>query len=182
MTLKRYPHNPPHLYLDNTLYFVTGAIYRKRPLLFEAKLKTQIIELIQNYFEKYEWELHHWVILDNHYHLLGKSNRGRHLSFIFRAIHSQMALVIRAATACETPVWWNYWDYCPRDEAHYMIRLNYLLINPLKHGAAANLHDYPFSSFHQLLAGMGRSRLVEQMERYPDYKQLILHEAHDDDF
>ena len=63
-----------------------------------------------------------------------------------------------------------------------MIRLNYLLINPVKHRVADNLHDYQFASCHHLWAEMGRSRLVEQIERYPDYKQLILHEAHNDDF
>jgi putative transposase len=182
MTLKRYPHNPPHLHLDHTPYFVTGAIYRKRPLLLEAKLKTHLLELIQNYFKKYDWELHHWVILDNHYHLLGKSNRGNHLSLIFRAIHSQMAIVIRAATACETPIWWNYWDYCPRHEADYYIRLNYLLANPVKHGVVAILTDYPHSSFLATLTEVGREQLVQQFRTYPEYKTLQLDEAQNDDF
>jgi putative transposase len=114
--------------------------------------------------------------------VLGKSRNGKDLTAIFRGVHSKAAIRISQTTRCEKPVWWNYWDYCPRDEADYMTRLNYLLMNPIKHGVVSNLHAYPFSSFHHLLAEMGRSRLVEQMNHYPDYKQLILHEAHDDDF
>lgn len=182
MTLKRHLHTPAHLFLDDTPYFVTGGIYRRRPLLAQVEIKNYLLQLFQEFFQLYAWEFHHWVILDNHYHLLGQSRRGKDLTAIFRGVHSKAAIYISQTTRCEKPVWWNYWDYCPRDEADYLTRLNYLLMNPIKHGVVTNLHDYPFSSFHSLLAEMGRSRLVEQMNRYPDYKQLILHEAHNDDF
>jgi putative transposase len=182
MSLKKYRNNPTHLFLDQTPYFVTGAIYGKRPLLADAVLKNQLLLFIQKYFEKYGWELHHWVILDNHYHLLGKSSQGSHLPDIFRAIHSQMAVIIRANTGCETPVWWNYWDYCPRGEADYYIRLNYLLSNPIKHGFVTNLADYPHSSFPAALAEIGREQLAQQFRAYPEYKILKLREACNDDF
>jgi hypothetical protein len=102
--------------------------------------------------------------------------------FSRRYPYSQMALVIRAATACETPVWWNYWDYCPRDEADYYIRLNYLLANPVKHGLVANLTDYPYSSFSAILMEVGREQLAQQFRAYPEYKTLQLAEAYNDDF
>jgi putative transposase len=182
MTLKRHPHTPAHLFLDDTSYFVTGAIYRKRPLLVSPELKDRLLELIREYFQTYNWELHHWVILDNHYHILGQSRIGEDLTNIFRSIHSRAGIAISQATHCETPIWWNYWDYCPRDERDYMVRLNYLLMNPIKHGYVTNLHDYPFSSFHILFAEIGRDQLAQQMRDYPEYKTLVLHEAKNDDF
>ncbi|MBN2102926.1 hypothetical protein JW835_02695 [bacterium] len=30
---KTYQHNPPHLFIPDAKYFVTGAIYRKRKML-----------------------------------------------------------------------------------------------------------------------------------------------------
>ncbi len=182
MALTSYRNNPHHLFLDDTPYFVTAVIYRKRPLLADPELKNQLLLLIKKYFEKYGWELHHWVILDNHYHLLGKSGQGNQLSAIFKAIHSHTALIIRAATDCETPVWWNYWDYCPRNETDYFVRLNYLLSNPVKHGLVENLADYPHSSFPSLLAEVGREKLVQQFRAYPEYKTVQLCEAYNDDF
>ena len=180
--LKRHPHTPAHLFLDDTLYFVTGGIYQKRSLLAKAAIKNRLLELIQKYFEKYGWELHHWVVLDNHYHVLGKSQEGKHLTNIFQVVHSQSAISIRRITDCEKPVWWNYWDYCPRNEKEYWIRCNYLLNNPIKHGYVTNLQDYPFSSFHNLFGDKGRESLVKQFQDYPEYKTLILHEAQKDDF
>lgn len=180
--LKKHHHTPAHLYLDKTEYFITAAIYHKRLLLAKPGLKDKLLAMLQGYFSKHRWELHHWVILDNHYHLLGKSYYGIDMENIFRNVHSQTAKFIRQITACETPVWWNYWDYCPRNEKEYLIRLNYLLFNPIKHGYVTNLHDYPFSSFHQLISEKGRVALVEQFRAYPSYKTLVLHEAKKDDF
>lgn len=72
------------------------------------------------------------------------------------------------------PVWWNYWDYCPRNEKDYMIRLNYLYHNPIKHGYVASLHDYLFSSFHQELKIKGHDTMVTQFKNYPDYKTILI--------
>ena len=175
-------HTPAHLLLDNTLYFITGAIKFKRNLLQQDELKYALIDDFHTYFAKYNWELHHRVVLDNHYHLLGKSYRGKNLPQIIRSVHSRMAKKIAQTTNCQKPVWWNYWDYCPRDEADYYVRLNYLLNNPVKHGYVTNLNDYPFSSFHQTLNREGRETLAKQFQTYPKYKMLVLREAYDDDF
>ncbi len=180
--LKQHRNTPAHLFVDDTEYFITGAIYQKRHLLKKTKIKEYLLDLLQTYFEQYNWEFHHWVILDNHYHILGKSRNGADLTNIFRSVHSRSAIFIRQVTNCTKPVWWNYWDYCPRDEADYMTRLNYLLLNPVKHGFVTDLHDYSFSSFHTLFAEVGRERLVDQLKEYPKYKTLVLQEAYDDDF
>ncbi len=177
--LKKFWCRPIHLFADNMPYFITAAIYKKRPLLADPSLKTRLPELLHEFFHKYNWELHHWVILDNHYHLMGKSRKGKDMPAIFRCIHSCSGILIREKTHCEKPVWWNYWDYCQKNEKEYMTRLNYLLNNPVKHGYVNNLRDYPFSSFHALLVEKGRDGLVRQFKDYPDYKSLILPEKED---
>ncbi|GBC61837.1 hypothetical protein DENIS_2799 [Desulfonema ishimotonii] len=170
--LTRHPHTPAHLFLDNTPYFITGAIYQKRPLLADAGLKKELSGIMKENFSMAGWRLDHWVILDNHYHVLGHSRKGSDLSKIIGRVHYRSAGLIRAATGCERPVWWNYWDYCPRDEKEYVTRLNYLLNNPVKHGYVHRLHDYPFSSFHEFFDQMGRERLVKQFQDYPEYRSI----------
>ena len=134
--IKNNLHTPAHLFIDNTLYFITSSVYGKRNLLADSELKTQLLETVKENFLFFNWKLDHWVILDNHYH---------------------SAKLIRSKTNCETPIWWNYWDYCPRNEREYFIRLNYLLMNPIKHGYVQNLNDYKFSSFHTLIGKIGRA-------------------------
>ncbi|PZN72580.1 MAG: hypothetical protein DM484_24290 [Candidatus Methylumidiphilus alinenensis] len=43
--------------------------------------------------------------------------------------HREQVYFIRRATTCGLPVWWNYWDYCPRDEQDYYRHLNYSVFN-----------------------------------------------------
>lgn len=94
--------------MDDAPYFITGAIYNKRLLLRDVNLKRLLWKHIIAYFGEYNWELHHWVILDNHYHLMGKSRLGKHLSKIFQGIHGSTSKPIRLATGAEKPIWWNY--------------------------------------------------------------------------
>ncbi len=178
--LKKHSITPAHLLLDDMPYFITGAIYQKRPLLHDAMLKERLYEIVQNTFGDYGWTLEHWVILDNHYHLLGRSNIGSDLPKIMRRIHAASAKYISETIKCEKPIWYNYWDYCPRNEYEYYTRLNYLLNNPIKHGYVENLHDYPHSSFHALFKKWGRERLAEQFRAYPT--NTSIEEAQDADF
>ena len=179
---KNRPHTPAHLLIDHTTYFITGATKFKRHLLKQKDIKYALIEDFHTYFRQYHWELHHWVILDNHYHLLGKSSQGKDLPQMIRSIHSRNAKIIIQATGCEKPVWWNYWDYCPRKEVEYYVRLNYLLNNPVKHGYVTNLKDYPFSSYFKILEEIKYDDLRQQFIKYPGYRTLHLREAYDDDF
>ena len=112
------------------------------------------------------------MCLDNHYHLIAKSREGSAMPSLIRNLHSRSGFLILERTACQTPVWYNYWDYCLRDERDYHRHLNYLLWNPVKHGYVRDLNDWPFSSFHELLAAQGREYLVEQFKKYPDFRKL----------
>lgn len=170
--LRRHPHTPAHLALDNAPYFITGAIHNRRPLLQMPSLKQAFFDAMLHRFESYSWEIEHWVILDNHYHIIVRSHRGADLAEIMRKLHSQTAISISAATACDLPVWWNYWDYCPRNERDYYVRLNYLLYNPVKHGYVTDLKEYAFSSFHELLEKQGKDALIRQFRAYPEYREL----------
>ena len=180
--LKRHPHTPVHLFLDNTPYFITGAIYEKRFLLKSKELKKLLLQQITHNFKTYQWQLHQWVILDNHYHLMGRSKSGKDLTRIMQGLHGGTSKPVQDASGAKKPIWWNYWDYCPRDERDYYIRLNYLLWNPVKHGYVEKLEDYRYSSYHQLLAEKGMAAMLLQFSEFPEYKDFVLREAENDDF
>jgi len=122
--VKRYKHRPAHLLLNNASYFITGSIYQKRELLND-QLKEQLIVLLQQAFTEFSWTLEHWVVLSNHYHLMAISHIGADLPKIIGRVHHQSGQLIGKVYPSTLPVWWNYWDYCPRDEKDYLIRLNY---------------------------------------------------------
>ena len=163
-------------------YFITGSTYNKRYLLANEEIKKLLHNKIYYYFNKYRWKLDHWVILDNHYHLLGISSIGTDLTNIIKGIHGSTASKICQIMNCSKPVWWNYWDYCPRNAREYNVRLNYLLWNPVKHGYVDDLKKYPFSSINKIFVKIGEEGLQKQLQKYQEFKNLILKEAEGDDF
>ncbi|WP_305908293.1 transposase [Methylomarinum sp. Ch1-1] len=178
MSVKKYLHNPAHLFMDDAVYFITGATYQKQRFIIADGAKKLLLECMRKAFSDYGWELHHWVILDNHYHLLGRSDKGNDLPQLIKKIHAQSGFHIKRIADISGKVWWNYWDYCLRDENDYFRHLNYLFYNPIKHGYVTDLNDYPYSSFPDIMQQQGRAFLRNQFKHYADYKTLSL----DDEF
>ena len=173
MKISKHHLRPTHIYCDDTQYFITASIYQHRKLL-DADDKTYLQTLLQSTFKEYQWRLDHWVILDNHYHLLCKSKKGQDLPKILGKIHSLISKKIKTKRKIEGKIWSNYWDYCPRDDHEYYTRCCYLLNNPYKHGYVEDLHDWQWSSFHEYYKKQGREKLEEMFKEYKDYRKLLL--------
>ncbi|MBC8527181.1 MAG: transposase [Candidatus Cloacimonetes bacterium] len=172
--LKKYKHTPAHLLLDDTFYMITGSVYKKRKLLIKDDAKESLLNSIHYWIEKLEWELFDWVILDNHYHLLAKSNKGRDLPKFIQQIHRKSATEINQINGFKVkPLWYNYWDTCIRDKKDYFTRMNYILYNPIKHKYVKEVSNYKWSSFRMRLGKEGIEELQMQFALY-DYRDLEL--------
>jgi putative transposase len=52
----------------------------------------------------------------------------------------------------ERGIWQRrYWEHTLRDEADYARHADYIHFNPVKHGHATRVHDWPYSSFHRMV-------------------------------
>jgi putative transposase len=50
----------------------------------------------------------------------------------------------------ERGIWQRrYWEHTLRDEDDFVRHLDYTHFNPVKHGHAVRVRDWPFSSFHR---------------------------------
>ncbi|MFZ2726424.1 MAG: transposase [Methylococcaceae bacterium] len=92
--LKKGIHTPAHLFIDNAAYFITSSIYQKRKLLALDRVKEPLIKTITACLNEKQWQLHHWVILDNHYHLLVHSHNATDMTKTMRKIHVLSAQLI----------------------------------------------------------------------------------------
>jgi putative transposase len=61
---------PPHLFLDETWYFITAHGYQNKSILESIEAKVDFWEKLFPLAKAFEINLTAWVILDNHYHLL----------------------------------------------------------------------------------------------------------------
>ena len=46
----------------------------------------------------------------------------------------------------------RYWEHLIRDEDDFAAHMDYLHINPLKHGLVEAVRNWPYSTFHRLVA------------------------------
>jgi putative transposase len=172
-------HHPPHVYLDNTWYFVTASIHRKHRLLQPAGHKDFVRDQLKASVAEFYVQLPAWVILDNHYHILGKSHVGQDLARLFGRLHGRTAFELNGRDGTRgRQVWHNYWDTCIRTEADYWTRFNYIHHNPVKHGYVGHMEDWLFSSYCYYLEHKGNDWLIDAFQQYP----IVDFTDSDDDF
>ncbi|TEU14815.1 MAG: hypothetical protein E3J21_14815 [Anaerolineales bacterium] len=142
-------HHPPHIYLDNTWYIITSATLNHAPFLASEQAKTLVRDTLKTLVPRLNFALRAWVILNNHYHLLLKTRRGKDPTHFFGQLHGSTSRQINLWDgATGRQMWHNYWDTCIRAEADLWARFNYVHNNPVKHGYVQQLEDWPFSSYH----------------------------------
>lgn len=52
----------------------------------------------------------------------------------------------------ERAIWQRrYWEHLIKNEADYLAHIDYVHINPVKHGIVNHVKDWPYSTFHNLV-------------------------------
>jgi putative transposase len=103
-----------------------------------------------------------WVVLPDHMHAVwtlppGDSDysaRWRAIKVVFsKALPKTEHLSPRRVTKRERGIWQRrFWEHTIRDERDYAAHLDYVHINPVKHGLVGCVRDWPHSSFHRCVA------------------------------
>ena len=161
-------HHPPHIYLDDTWYIITGSIFCKYPLLRPQGYKELVRDQLKRLIIEFGFQLAAWVILDNHYHILVKSHIGTDLSRFIGRLHGRVSFELNKCDGSRgRRVWDNYWDTCIRSETDYWTRFNYIHHNPVKHGYVGQMEDWQFSSYRYYLQHKGIDWLMDAFRQYP---------------
>ena len=151
---KRYPHDPPHLFLPDCYYMITASIYKKEPVMASAQRKQSWINAFLKAAELNRWQAIAWVVLNNHYHAIVRSPENAHtLSKFVGSYHKYTSHGWNEEDGVvERKLWWNYWDSCLISEKSFYSRLRYVFWNPVKHELSEAPEDYPFSNYRDFLA------------------------------
>jgi len=166
--MSRSLHHPPHIYLDDTWYMITGSIYQRQRLLRPEGYKDLVRDQLKTLATEFGLRLAAWVILDNHYHILVKSRVGETLPRFFGRLHGRTSFEINGKDGKRgRQVWHNYWDTCICTEADYWTRFNYIHHNPVKHGYVTRVKHWPFSSYSYYLDHKGQAWLDDVFSQHP---------------
>ena len=160
-------HRPPHIYLDNTNYFITVGTFRKSRL-FNNDIKKQVIKsALDSTIKKFGYILYAWMILDNHFHILIKALRGELLPCFIGSATGKSAIELNKLDKISgRQCWYQYWDRCIRNEADFWRRMNYTHYNPVKHRYVSLMGEYLFSSYRDYLGEQGQQWIDNCFEKY----------------
>jgi putative transposase len=92
---KVYPHNPPHYFVPNAIYMVTGSTLYKKRLLTENRHKSLVLEVLLEHANHWGWVLEAWAILENHYHFIAHApDNALTLGKLMRQFHSKTTVML----------------------------------------------------------------------------------------
>lgn len=143
-----------------TYFFTVNLLERTSGLLVEH------VELLRESVRKVKrqrpFQIDAWVVLPDHLHAVWTlpsddtdySGRWREIKKAFaKGLPKTEHLSVVRASKGERGIWQRrFWEHTIRDDADYAAHLDYVHINPVKHGWAARAADWPYSSFHHAVA------------------------------
>jgi putative transposase len=144
-----------------TWFFTVNLLQRQTNdlLIQEIELLRQTVKRVK---AKYPFTIDAWVVLPDHIHCVWTlppndadfSTRWRLIKSGFsRALPStEYRSKVRIA-AGERGIWQrHYWEHYIRDDLDYQRHIDYVHVNPLKHGYVRRVTEWPYSSFHRYVA------------------------------
>ena len=167
MALPKKRHAPPHVYLDDAIYFLTARIADGRRVMKDDSRKGWFRDLLRKRYTELDYRIYAWVILDNHYHILFRSRSGADLPTICQRVHGGSSSEWNKQDGESRRNWPNYRDYCPRNEGDFWRHFNYIHHNPLKHGYVPDIRGWQFSSAAYYIREYGYEWLMSAFEQYP---------------
>ena len=163
-----WPHAPPHWVVQPGTYMVTASTYQRVPHLAAPSRKTFFLRTLFGVAKEFGWQLHAWVVLNEHYHFMATSPIDPNT---LRRLINKLHMVTAKAFNQEdgTPgrrVWFQYWDSLITYQTSYLARLKYIHFNPVKHGLSEDPFAYPWSSARWFVenASPGIVRVVESLK------------------
>lgn len=142
-----------------TYFFTVNLLQRQQNDLLVRRIDVlrDVVKIIR---KSHPFRIHGWVVLPDHLHCVLElppddvdfALRWRLIKMGFsKALPKVERLSSVRAKRGERGIWQRrYWEHLIRDEADYRAHMDYVHINPVKHGLVGRVADWPYSTFHRL--------------------------------
>jgi putative transposase len=141
-------------------YFFTLVAWRRRPILCEPDLLKATRDAIEAVRTRRPFIIDAWVQLPDHLHCLWTLPEGdsdfsqrwreikHHVSYACRGRSTSVLPSSCMQRRGESAIWQRrFWEHQIRDERDFERHIDYIHINPVKHGHVPHASLWPYSSF-----------------------------------
>jgi len=130
-------------------YFITTRTWQSHALFFNETNANTVIETLLGYRDAGHYQLHSFVVMPEHIHVLvtpaDEISLERAVQFIKGGSSHRIGLLSNR----KFPLWQRgYSDHRVRDADDYAMHVAYIELNPVKRRLVANAEDYRYSSAH----------------------------------
>jgi putative transposase len=142
-----------------TYFFTVNLLDRKSSLLVSHV--DNLRESVRKVRERCPFHIDAWVVMPDHMHAVWTlppddadySGRWRAIKIAFvKTIPKSEQLSATRTARGERGIWQRrFWEHTIRDERDYAAHLDYVHINPVKHGLVSLVRNWPHSSFHRFV-------------------------------
>ncbi|MFL6673719.1 MAG: REP-associated tyrosine transposase [Massilia sp.] len=144
-------------------FFFTVVTYHRRRILCDDTIRNALRLAIHNVRKIRPFSIDGWVLLPDHLHCIwtlpdGDSDYSarwlqikRSVSRFSPEVHVDSRLLNESARKHREAAIWQrrFWEHQIRDETDFERHLDYVHYNPVKHGCAKSVLDWPYSTFHR---------------------------------
>ena len=132
-------------------YFFTVNLADRRSALLVDRIE-ELRSAVRSVRARRPFRIDAWVVLPDHMHCVWTLPEGdADYAGRWRSIKTAYTYALRRAGYCRQ-VWQpRYWEHTIRDERDFAVHIDYVHLNPYKHGYVTRVQDWPYSSFHRFV-------------------------------
>ncbi len=146
-----------------TTYFFTLVIHRRRPWFADAEHRLLLGHAFRETRRRFPFEVDAIVLLPDHLHVVMCPADGVDYSDLWRLVKTTCTRRVVAGLRNNDPalggrrrgersVWQRrFVEHTIRDEEDWRRHVDYIHLNPVKHGFVENPRDWPWSSIHRFI-------------------------------
>jgi putative transposase len=142
------------------------------------------VSWLKDYAKKYQVDIHAWVLMTNHVHLLCTPRIDNAVSLMMQALGRHYVRYFNVSYQRTGTLWEGRFKSCLVQEENYLLQLyRYIEMNPVRAGMVEQPSDYAWSSYsinalgkeselctpHHLFLALGS----ESKERQSNYRELF---------
>jgi len=143
-----------------TYFFTVNCLQRQNNDILVRHIDF-LREVIAKIKKTHPFTIHAWVVLPEHMHCVIElpegdddfSTRWMLIKMLFsKGIPKNERRSGTRIGRRERGVWQRrYWEHLIRDERDYEAHVDYVHINPVKHGLVEHVKEWPYSTFHKMV-------------------------------
>ena len=144
-----------------TYFFTVNLLERYQNDLLVRHIDV-LRQVVKDVKRKHPFIIHAWVVLPEHMHCVIElpegdddfATRWRLIKIGFsKAMPKTERLSAVRVKRGERAIWQRrFWEHCIRNEADHRAHIDYIHMNPVKHGYVKRVQDWRYSSFHRFVA------------------------------